>query len=1181
MADTGRVVTRCPECESPLKSSVEQVGQVVRCPKCEVRFTVSSFVLGDDVSAEADAETVTSSGPKKKTAGVQEGRTAPKESSAAGRIGRFETQEILGRGGFGVVYRAWDPTLSRVVALKVPRFAVTETKRLRRFAAEARAAARLRHPHIVAVYECGQAGEHPYIAYEFVQGETLADRLKRERSKFSEIARWTRDLAGALHYAHSEGVVHRDIKPDNIIVNERGQPQILDFGLARRGDEESTLTVEGSLLGTPVYMAPEQARGTTSLVGPHSDQYALGAVLYQALTGQRPFEGPPHLVIAKVIGEEPPTPESIDPKVPADLQSICLKAMSKEITHRYPDCSALAADLERWLQGEPAEARPVGRLNRFGRWCRREPAIAGLVTAVALIFLAGTSVSTVLGVSASNRADELRQVVADLKAAKALADENATKFQRESVRARDAEAHAQRKQEEAESALARMETEKRRADARDAAASVAEKSAEGAVTAARQAEARAATERREKQLIEHLRSLPLADEALKRKDYATAHQLLEQSPLEIRGWEWRHLKMKSLGFASRNVPPEFRDAMLSPDGKLLAAIVSVRKQSNFSTDVTKRWTTEDRVVVVSTDDFGRKETLSVDADSRLTGPLVWSDDNQLLAAHDARQLYLWDVPAGSRLRTLRCDLPSAGRWIGFNPDRSKVAMFHRGVDRRWHAQVFDVSIDKPLSSFSVYMDRIAGPWVNDFIPVETYGLEHVMVSQKRLKNKHRNENVEVGSQIVVRNGRVAGVVGERREHIGETRTSGTIVQVMDLGNQQVLANIPAHEPPVQMAWSSDGDVLVTSDRRGYLRFWDSTGKSALTDFQVIPTTSLVVSSGAERILTFGTDERPQTLYYPRRPVVAERDVQAGMDTTKFNRQPTVVEFDKSVLSPDGRRVTFALRQNLPTADCLVQELDSDEGHMINLGVDGPKSFSADGKRIVIYRGLFDSLGQWNVVDLVTGQTLRVFSIAKYEIPGLDVTGQKLLTRAQTFDVETGVAEKSDGRTIRNNDPQFIPLGTFERLGFGENKYTRHVKVLSRSPDDAWAVVNLTQDDGPRSTILVDSSRKAVAKVFPEFIRVPPCFTRDSSRCFVAGEDKTIRIYELPTGREVHALNPVPGKIQAIGFSPETQRLTCLQVGGKIRIWEALLAFEQPLPNLDEAAIGEIPEGAPIKSEVNR
>jgi serine/threonine protein kinase len=307
--------------------------------------------------------------------------------SVSGRIGRFEVRAVLGQGGFGRVYRAYDPRLQREVALKVPNFGADEPELVERFLEEARAAGRLRHPNIVAVFESGQAGNDYYIASELVEGQALVQRLRDDPPDFRQAARWVRELATALAYAHAAKVIHRDIKPANILLDRTGRPQLTDFGLAKRAGEDATRTVDGTVLGTPAYMAPEQARGELAAVGPHSDQYSLGVVLYELLARRRPFDGSPHAILAQVTAGDFAPPRRFNPAIPRDLEAICLKAMAFQPSSRYASAAELGADLEHFLAGEPVHARHPSGLEQARRWLRRHRQAALLTSGVAAAVL--------------------------------------------------------------------------------------------------------------------------------------------------------------------------------------------------------------------------------------------------------------------------------------------------------------------------------------------------------------------------------------------------------------------------------------------------------------------------------------------------------------------------------------------------------------------------------------------------------------------------------------------------------------------------------------------------------------------------------------------------------------------------------------------------------------------------
>src|SRR5262245_23807492 len=309
----------------------------------------------------------------------------------------YEVEAVLGRGGMGVVYKAQHLALKRTVALKMLAAGHPNPAERARFRSEAEAVARLQHPNIVQIHEVGEVDGRPFFALEYVAGGSLAERLAGRPLAPRDAARLVAVLAEAMHLAHSRNLVHRDLKPANVLLaGEAGtpvdqcEPKVTDFGLVRQLDADSSQTFDGVVMGTPSYMAPEQAEGRASSAGPAADVYALGAILYECLTGRPPFKGvTPLETLEQVRTREPAALSSCNRQAPRDLETICLKCLRKEPEQRYASARELAYDLGRFVRGEPVAARPVGVAERVRKWVWRRPAAAGLLAAVVLLVAVG------------------------------------------------------------------------------------------------------------------------------------------------------------------------------------------------------------------------------------------------------------------------------------------------------------------------------------------------------------------------------------------------------------------------------------------------------------------------------------------------------------------------------------------------------------------------------------------------------------------------------------------------------------------------------------------------------------------------------------------------------------------------------------------------------------------------
>jgi WD40 repeat protein len=1086
------IVFPCAQCGHRLGAPDNAAGKKVECRRCRRLNSVPAKPTEDGKAPDGSTPSARPDPLASPRAGT---RSPPSDANLPGIPG-YEILHELGRGGMGVVYQARHLRLKRLVALKmILAGSQAGEKELERFRVEAEAVARVQHPNIVQIYEVGEAEGRPFFALEFVDGGSLSEKLKDSRLSPRKAAELVETLAQAMDFAHKRHIVHRDLKPANILLTAEGEPKISDFGLAKQLDETSGQTQTGAVLGTPAFMAPEQAEGRLADIGPGTDVYALGVILYVLLAGQTPFDGPPPIVLFNVVHTEPPPPRNFNRRVPPDLETICLKCLEKEPGKRYASAAALAEDLRRFLANEPITARPAGPLERVAKWARRRPAMAALVgvSALALLALGGAAV----GMAYNAR---LRTAVENAEAQRAEAD-----VQRAAAEAQRAEADRQR---------ANAEVQRTRAEKQEA---LGRRYLYGA-------------------------QVNLAHRAWQENQVGLMLELLEkQRPKQagdpdLRDFEWHYLwrlphqEARTL----RGHTDKVTCVRYSPDGRQIASsgderTVRVWDAATGRPVQTLRGHAHHVVQVSFSSDGRRLVSSSFDSTARVwnlqTGkqelllqhPATWvvrgaafSPDGRWIAtACDNGHLGLWDARDGRSVFSLRAH-DGFVRRLCFSPDGTRIAT--AGTDGR--VKVWDWKSRKEV--FTPPAPR--GP-----LYCVSYSPDGKYLAYSGTEGTVRVLDASTGNQIHALEGHRYVVNDVSFSRDGRQLASASwdqTVLVHDLSQGRLAHTLKGHAGYVYgVSFAPDGRSLATSGWDGLVKIWDLQASRDLLTLRGHDSQVNTVCFGPEDRWLASADERGVIHLWDAR---SER----VLKTLRGHQGPV-----KCVqVSPDGGKLA-----SIGPKESRLWDVANGRSEMTLPGGQSA-SFSPDGKRLatVEYRPYTADEVKVRIWDLTSGT--EVMNLTGHDCVCFSPSGNRLASFGRTGTVK--IIDAADGRVLHTckGSAQFIVF----TLAFSpDGRY-----LASGGYDNA---VRLWDVATGREALTLSGHSTGVMGI---------SFSPDGKRLASASADHLnpskpgeVIVWDLTTGQELLTLKGHTAGIPCVAFSHDGQRLASGGVDGVVNIWD--------------------------------
>jgi WD40 repeat protein len=1014
-------------------------------------------------------------------------------------FGDYEIQRELGRGGMGVVFQARQISLNRLVALKMIRSAaLASDDEIRRFLNEAEAVARLDHAHIVPVYEVGEHEGQRYFSMKLIGGQPLHEALASYTASPQSAARLLATVAEAVHHAHQRGILHRDLKPSNILLDERGQPHVTDFGLAKRVEEGEGITDTGDVLGTPGYMAPEQAWGKKRSVTTLSDVYGLGAVLYALSTGKAPFCGETVLeTLDQVRMQAPVAPSRINPKVPRDLEIICLKCLEKDPARRYASAQGLGDDLYRYLAGEPIQARPVGAPQRAWMWCRRNKGISALGALLAVSLVVGTTLSLAFAVRAKDESGRANKA------------------------AGIATGEAIRAGEEADRANKQTELAKQRLG--------------DAVRA--QTKEREQTELAEQRLYDVRMNLvqrhwEAYDEELFRKGL---DELLPIHSLgaDRRGFEWFYWQRKiSSGHVTlKGHTDVVASVAFSSDGHTLASASAdgtarlwdtstgqqIRTLKGHTSGVGSVAFSPDGRTLASASADGTvklwdatsgQEILTLKGHTNGLGSVAFSPDGKRLASggRDAN-VRLWDAATGREIRTIE----KTGRVssVAFSPDGNTLAVASNSAPfgHVWTVKLWDAATGREIRTLETSPGNVLS-----CVAFSADG--HTLASAS---SRVTLWDAGTGQQIRTLYDRGDGVTSVAFSTDGKRLASANwdrTVKVWDTVTGQEILALKGHSGPIwSVAFSTDGQRLASGSWDGTVKLWDtSTGQESLTlKGHTSTVNSVVFSPDGQRLASGGGDA-----------MVKLRDAATAREIRSLKQTGAV---SCVAFSPDGHILASASSRKGK-----VTLWDAATGQEIRAleqtGLFFCVAFSPDGQRLAS-AGHDNTVKMW---DAATGHEIRTIEqTGAVFCAAFSPDGKRFASAGRDGTVKLWDAATGQGiRTLEG--------------------HTRRIHCVAFSRDGRW--LGTASDDRTVRVWEVATGRESLILKGHASTVWSVAFSPDGKRIASASSDLTVKVWDAATGQETLILTGHTKEVHCVAFSPDGLRLASAGLDGTVKLWDA-------------------------------